>query len=480
MPELPEVETVKRVLEKVLINEEITDCIIHYPRIVQNVSITDFRTSLQGEVFQEIKRRGKFLIFILSNTILVSHLRMEGKYFIKDAAETVDKHEHIIFKLRSGLTLRYHDTRKFGTMHLFKTKDLNDVLKIKPLSNLGVEPLTDELTYAYLAPLLQKTARNIKAVLLDQSIISGLGNIYVNEVLFLSAIHPEKQANKLSKNKIYAIIDNTKAVLTKAIGLGGTSIHSFKSSLEVSGRFQNELQIHMQDTCPKCQRKVTKIFVAQRGTYMCRLCQLKTTPDNKIIIGITGGIATGKSLITSELKQRGFYIIDSDIVAKEIMTSSESVINFMQENFLGIYNEDTGQYNYKELGQIIFSNAELRTKLNEIVHPLVKEEIKNLITESNEEIIIVDVPLLYEAGFEDLFSLIIVVYLDYKTQINRLMKRDDISRKYAELKIAAQMDIAEKVKQADFVIDNTGSITNSLSQLDDILFKIKERISYGI
>lgn len=273
MPELPEVETVKNVLLSNVLDAKIINVEINYDRIIQNIEPLEFASRLRGEVIRDIKRRGKYLLFILDNYILISHLRMEGKYYIRDIDDELFKHEHVIFDLEDGRSLRYHDTRKFGVMYLYDTISCEEVLKLEPLKRLGVEPFSDDLTVEYLKTRFIKTKRPIKTVLLDQSIISGLGNIYVNEVLFLSKIHPLTPANLLKDNQIKDIITCTIDVLNKAISLGGTTIHSFESSLEVSGRFQNELRVHMQEVCSDCHSKITKIFVGQRGTYFCEICQ---------------------------------------------------------------------------------------------------------------------------------------------------------------------------------------------------------------
>lgn len=275
MPELPEVETVKSILKTQIIGKTITDVEVIYEKIIKEIEINDFKETLIGQTFRDIKRRGKYLVFILDNCILVSHLRMEGKYFIKPADSEILKHEHIIFYLGSELTLRYHDTRKFGTMHLFKTINLDEVLTLEPLKRLGVEPLSSDLTFEYLKEKLLSSKRSIKTTLLDQHIISGLGNIYVNEILFLSRIHPQEISNTLTDDDINSILKYIPIVLNKAISLGGTSIHSFQSALEVSGRFQNELQIHMQKICKVCNSEIKKIYVDQRGTYFCEVCQVK-------------------------------------------------------------------------------------------------------------------------------------------------------------------------------------------------------------
>lgn len=271
MPELPEVETVKNTLKRLILGEKIKDVNVIYQRIVQNVTIEDFRESLIGQTFKDILRRGKYLIFILDNVILLSHLRMEGKYFIKKDEE-VTKHEHVIFKLESNKTLRYHDTRKFGVMYLYKNKNVEDILKEAPLLNIGYEPFDNELTVDYLKERLKKITKPIKSTLLDQSIISGLGNIYVDEVLFMSNIHPLEKTNSLSNQALESIIINSQRVLDKAIALGGTTIHSFSVD-GISGKFQNELLVHTKDICPNCHKKILKIRVGGRGTYLCEDCQ---------------------------------------------------------------------------------------------------------------------------------------------------------------------------------------------------------------
>lgn len=274
MPELPEVETVKKGLQELIIGEEIAKVTVYYERIIQNTSILDFCESLIGQKIVDITRKGKYLIFILSDFILVSHLRMEGKYFVKNQEEKA-KHEHIIFSFKSGKTLRYHDTRKFGTMDLFKTTNLEEVLRSKPLVDLGKEPLEIGFDAKYLKLKVKKSSRAIKAILLDQTIISGLGNIYANEVCFYARLNPSEPANTLTDEDFENIATGAKQVITKAIALGGTTIRTFVNVHEIDGRFQNELMVHMKENCSICGTKITKEFVSGRGTYYCKKCQKK-------------------------------------------------------------------------------------------------------------------------------------------------------------------------------------------------------------
>jgi len=274
MPELPEVETVRRTLSTLILDKEIRDIDIFYSKIIRNVDSIQFKEKLIGKKIDSIDRYGKYLVFNLDELSLISHLRMEGKYFIKNADDPKEKHEHIIFYFTDGETLRYHDTRKFGTMDLVNK---SDVLNNSPVTKLGPEPFYKEMTIEYLLGKLSKKSIAIKSSLLDQTIMTGLGNIYVDEVLFLTKLHPETTSNKITKRQAKKIIENSVKVLNKAINLGGTTIRSYTSSLGVTGRFQNELNVHTKqgEPCPVCKTTIDKIKVNGRGTYYCSKCQKK-------------------------------------------------------------------------------------------------------------------------------------------------------------------------------------------------------------
>ena len=272
MPELPEVETVKESLKRNIIGKKIVNVDIYYNGIIKNVDEETFKSSLINETVVDIKRVGKYLVFIFKNHIMLSHLRMEGKYNYLNN-DPVTSHDHIVFHFESGENLKYNDTRKFGTMDIFDTTDLDYLKTIAPLNKLGIEPLTKELTFEYLKNKISKLKKPIKTVLLDQSIISGLGNIYADEVCIMAKIHPLKICNTLTDEQIQNIVLYTNVVIEKAIKLGGTTIRSFTSSHMITGRFQNELIIHTKRNCGLCGSKVKKIFIGGRGTYICESCQ---------------------------------------------------------------------------------------------------------------------------------------------------------------------------------------------------------------
>lgn len=218
MPELPEVETVRRTLEQLVLGKKIKEVAVYWPKIIKKPEpVEQFQDALVGQTIRGIGRRGKFLIFTFDDYAMVSHLRMEGKYGLYQKEEPYDKHTHVIFSFTDGSELRYRDVRKFGTMHLFaKGEELNNL----PLLKLGPEPLSTEFTVEYLRKKLAKTSRKIKPLLLDQSIVVGIGNIYVDESLFRAGIHPERIASSLTAPEIEKLHQEIIATLSEAVEKG--------------------------------------------------------------------------------------------------------------------------------------------------------------------------------------------------------------------------------------------------------------------
>ena len=268
MPELPEVETVKNTLKKQVLKKQIVLASVYWDNIIASPSSKEFSEKITNQVINDIHRRGKWLMFELDDYFLLSHLRMEGKYFIRNKGDKRNKHEHVVFTFADDSELRYHDTRKFGKMYLIEKEE---VFNQKPLNELGLEPWDDNLTVDYLKSKFR--SKPVKSELLNQSIIVGIGNIYADEILFLSKINPLTLASDLTDNNLLDIIKYTKEVLEKAIELGGTTVKSYTSSEGVHGRFQNELLVHTKEVCPVCDSKIEKITVGGRGTYYCKNCQ---------------------------------------------------------------------------------------------------------------------------------------------------------------------------------------------------------------
>ncbi|MFI3307387.1 MAG: DNA-formamidopyrimidine glycosylase [Mycoplasmatota bacterium] len=270
MPELPEVETVRNTLKKHVLNNIIKECIITYDKIIENIETDEFAEKVVNQKINDIKRLGKWLLFELDDYYLLSHLRMEGKYFIRENDYDDLNHVHVVFVL-DNKKLLYQDTRKFGKMHLIKKEDL---FKEKPIKDLGYEPWDSELTSKYLKEKYKKKNIPIKTVLLDQSIITGIGNIYADEILFLCQISPLRKASELTKKDLNNIISFTRKVLEKAIKEGGTTIRTYSSD-GVHGRFQQSLYVHnkLGRKCLLCSSPIEKTRVGGRGTYYCPKCQ---------------------------------------------------------------------------------------------------------------------------------------------------------------------------------------------------------------
>lgn len=271
MPELPEVETIRQQLKALIIGRKIIDIKVLYPPIVK-IDLDEFKKRLIQEEIMDLDRYGKYLIFKFKEDALVSHLRMEGKYYIRLSLRELTKHDHIIFFLDNGRYLTYHDVRKFGTMELVK-KD--HVFDLKSIGKLGPEANDPSLNPKAIYKKIKASSRPIKSLLLDQTIVCGLGNIYVDETLFLSQIHPEKKGHSLRFKDVLYLLDNARKVLKKAIALGGTTIRTYHSTFGIDGLFQNELNVHTKkgQACPICQDTILKIRVGGRGTYYCPNCQ---------------------------------------------------------------------------------------------------------------------------------------------------------------------------------------------------------------
>ena len=272
MPELPEVETVRRSLLLKLKDKRVNGIRVYYDNIIEYPSVSEFCSNIINQRINDIERYGKWLIFVLDDYYLLSHLRMEGKYFFKKFGDEINKHEHVVFELSDNIELRYMDVRKFGKMHLI---DKNNIKIMGPLIKMGLEPWNEGLCVDYLKTKFEKKKLPIKSVLLDQAIIVGIGNIYANEILYLSGINPLKSANMLDDGELSNIIENTKIVLEKAIAAGGTTVRSYSSVDGVHGLFQHELYVHSKEgeKCIKWGEFILKIKVGGRGTYYCPFCQ---------------------------------------------------------------------------------------------------------------------------------------------------------------------------------------------------------------
>ncbi|NLC96111.1 MAG: DNA-formamidopyrimidine glycosylase [Erysipelotrichaceae bacterium] len=265
MPELPEVETIRKALETKLKDEEILDVIVNYEKIIKT-SIEDFKNNLKHQFIRKFYRKGKYLILELDDYILIIHLRMEGKFYYGSNLDL--KHIHIIFKFKNN-NLYYQDVRKFSTVELY-----NKNINIESIINIGVDANSELIDAQFIKEITKSSKRNIKSILMDQKLLAGIGNIYADEICFRSKIHPASISNKLDIKDCEVLDFNIKSVLNEAIEAGGMSIKDYTSS--ITGRFSFDTMTHFRDKskCINCGNKIKKIKLKGRGTYFCDKCQI--------------------------------------------------------------------------------------------------------------------------------------------------------------------------------------------------------------
>lgn len=273
MPELPEVETVRRGLTRLVQGATIAHVEVRYPKMV-TPDADVFTAELISRKIERIDRRGKYLLFRFSGDLtMVSHLRMEGKYDVQPEGSPVSKHTHVIFHLTDNRELRYTDTRKFGRMQLVPTGE--ETTLAPSLGKLGPEPTAETLTLAYMVKIFGKSHKVVKPFLLDQTRIAGLGNIYADEVLWLSKINPLTPVDTVTPSQLSELRQNIIDEMALAIGGHGTTVHSFSTAFGEAGQFQNQLHVYGREgePCERCGTELVKIKVAQRGTHFCPHCQ---------------------------------------------------------------------------------------------------------------------------------------------------------------------------------------------------------------
>lgn len=273
MPELPEVEIVRRSMADLITGKTIKRIEVLYPRIVRTPSdVEEFKLLLVNQTLDAILRKGKYLLFKFSDVTLVSHLRMEGKYIYNDRRSLVySKHTHVIFIFTDNSELLYNDVRKFGTMDAIWN---NNIDNFPNFTKLGQEPIDPNFDVQRFTKEIKKKNAPIKQVLLNQDIVCGLGNIYVDDSLAMSGIHPLRKANSLTIQEIDRLIESMNNVLNEAIIRGGSSIRTFES-IYGKGSMQDHLIVYgrADKPCIYCGTTIKKIKVGGRGTHYCPKCQ---------------------------------------------------------------------------------------------------------------------------------------------------------------------------------------------------------------
>jgi formamidopyrimidine-DNA glycosylase len=271
MPELPEVETIRRQLAPLLEGRRLAALEISDPRWCMPLAPQELRDALEGRRIERLGRRGKYLVWELEDeAFLLAHLRMTGTFLYDPPPAT--PYERVRFRLDDGHDVRFCDPRRFGTGELALGRPAVDAFFA---ARVGIEPLSEELDGAALARMARGRRAPVKAFLLDQRHVAGVGNIYADEALFRARLHPLRPAGSLKRAQWDALAGAVRAALTAGLDAGGATIDDFRHADGVSGAFQNEFLVHRRDgePCPQCGGTVVKLVAAGRGTYVCETCQ---------------------------------------------------------------------------------------------------------------------------------------------------------------------------------------------------------------
>ncbi|MHB8126721.1 MAG: DNA-formamidopyrimidine glycosylase [Desulfitobacteriaceae bacterium] len=272
MPELPEVETIRRTLLERVSGLIITEVKVLWPAVVQNWQDRAFAEVVTGRKIKSIERRGKYLLFTLDEGwSLVAHMRMTGRFNYYPLEQMPERHTHLVFLLSRG-ELHFSDVRKFGRIQIIPT-DLR--LLSASLAKLGPEPLEADFTMDILSERLASKKTNLKAALLDQRVLAGLGNIYADEALFRAGLVPARMACSLSTEEIFKLHGAIQEVLNAGISSQGTSFRDYRDANGQKGNFQDYLQVYGRgnEPCLKCAKPLEKIRLAGRTTVFCSHCQ---------------------------------------------------------------------------------------------------------------------------------------------------------------------------------------------------------------
>jgi formamidopyrimidine-DNA glycosylase len=268
MPELPEVELVARGLRPDVEGRTFTEVAFDWPRQIVTPAPEEFAERLPGQRVERIWRRGKYVVFTLTNDTLLIHLKMTGRLYTSSNGTAPDAWVHVEFGLDDGETLYFSDARKFGRLHLMA--DPSPVF-----DRLGPEPLDDDFTLADFTARIQKRTGMMKPLLLNQAFLAGVGNIYADEALWLARIAPQRKANTLGEREIADLHRAIRKVLSDGIVHEGATISWYRKPDGTAGESQDHFNVYDREEVPclRCGDPISKIRLGQRGTHFCRTCQ---------------------------------------------------------------------------------------------------------------------------------------------------------------------------------------------------------------
>ena len=469
MPELPEVETVKNILIPIVKNRKIIKIDVLRSSIIEG-DINKFVSNLQGETFLGITRIGKYMFFHLTNNkVMISHLRMEGKYYEFLESEKNSRYARVVFHFDNGHKLCYDDSRAFG---ILKLSSEGTYMQDEMIAKLGPEPFVIN-DVSSLMNKTKKLKKPIKSTLLDQTLMTGLGNIYVDEVLFACKIHPLTPAYLISKQEWEQIVKNAKIILTNAIESGGSTIKSYHPGKDIDGNFQTRLKVYGKagEICTSCKSRVYRfIRVGGRGTTFCPLCQKKKgAPIN---VAITGKIASGKSTATEAFALKGYDTLSSDKVVSELYLRKDVTIKI--ERLLGIsFHQDIVDKSL--LRNHLLTHPNDKRKLERLIHPLVAKEICNFLYTSKSKIKVVEVPLLFESKLDTLFDVIIVIDIDEDKQNELITSRDKEKALYLK-EINKTNQIDKNKNKASYLISNNSNKNIFIKEINKVINELEDLV----
>jgi formamidopyrimidine-DNA glycosylase len=272
MPELPEVETVVRGLRAPLTGRTITGVTFDWPRALARPDGPVFAARIAGQPVRGVTRRGKYIVIALDPDTLLIHLKMTGRLYVvpDDATHEADRWVHFTFQLDNAHQLRFSDARKFGRVYL-----VGDPAEV--VGDLGPEPLDETFTLDVFCARVAGRSGQIKPLITNQQFLAGIGNIYADEALFASRIHPQRAADTLSHDDLTRLYTAIRSVLSEGITREGASVNWYRKPDGTPGSAQDRLQVYGRagEPCPRCGRPIERIVVGQRGTYLCPACQMR-------------------------------------------------------------------------------------------------------------------------------------------------------------------------------------------------------------
>ena len=456
MPELPEVETVRRLLKPTIVGQTFTGLVSLSPRQL-DPGAPVMAKALKGRTIKDVQRRGKFLILPLDDgSHLVCHLRMEGKLFhlAKDDPWS-DPHDRVIFTLASGDKLIFNDTRRFGRLWYYAPE-----AELACLSNLG--PEATDLKPDYVYKKLRAERRPIKEVLLDQSVFAGIGNIYADEICFACHLNPFLPAKDIAdlEQASADIARESARILELAIQSKGSTVRTYQAANHVKGSFQDLLKVYGRagKPCTVCHTPICKRELKGRGTSFCPRCQ-----GVPAILGITGGIAAGKTTVCKILEARGFYYISTDEEAKRLYEDPK-VIKILSKIDPACFGKKGVDKDY--LRRRLSEDKPFRRRWLTALYSALKEKVIHMINSQPDKPFAIEAPLLFQAKMDTLCTRIIQVVTP--DPLARLIERGS-KNPQAQMKLASTNDWERYTPQCDAIIATDGPRELLKSKVDDCL-----------